>query len=51
MEANQRVSAPRRGLLAASTVKSARYLRFTVVKDARKGQLWLQITGSPRNAG
>jgi len=38
---NRRVSAPRRDLLAASTASRARYARFTIAEDAKKGQSWL----------
>ena len=37
MQANQRVSAPKRDLLAASTASRARYSRFTLAEDAGRG--------------
>ena len=45
MQANQRVSTPGRGLLAASTASRARNARFTVAEDAGKGDPRLKASG------
>jgi hypothetical protein len=45
MQANQRVSAPGRGPLAASTASRARYARFTVAEDAGRGDPGLKPSG------
>jgi hypothetical protein len=45
MQANQRVSARRRGLLATSSASRARYARFTVAKDAGRGDPGFKPSG------
>ena len=45
MWANQHVSAPGRGLLAASTASRARYSRFTFAEDAGRGDRGLKPSG------
>jgi hypothetical protein len=45
MQANQRVSAPGRGLLAASTASRARNARFTVAEDAGRGDPRFKTSG------
>jgi hypothetical protein len=49
MQANRRVSAPRRDLPAASIACRARYARFYRCRRRRRRRPWLQTIGNPGN--